>query len=169
MDTSFTPWPKCETGVVWTAHHPSLTPAPFTKLCFTQTVMTITIMWLITITIHNHPVTPIITIQSCTIMWLLPHTFLNPYIPRPMPQSWYTMLHSCGALSQTCVPAYVHSLLHGIMFTPVFPCTFSTPIPMPHVFPSLYVTLCMTYAHLPCRILISPNTIMSSNLTCLSI
>jgi hypothetical protein len=81
----------------------------------------------------------------------------------------YTVLHSCGALCQTHVPAYVHSLLHGIMFTPLFPCTFSTPIPMHHASPSLYVTLHMFYVHIPHCTLIIPDTFTRPNLICISI
>jgi len=41
--------------------------------------------------------------------------------------------------------------------------------PMPHASPLLYVLLCMTYAHYPCCTLIIPDTIISSDPTCLSI
>jgi hypothetical protein len=71
--------------------------------------------------------------------------FPSPYDPRPVPRSRFAVLHSCGALCQTCVPAYVHSLLHSNMITPLFPCTFSTPILMLHASPSLYVTLMLTF------------------------
>jgi len=133
------------------------------------TVMTITIMWLITATILNHTVTPAIMIWSYVITWLFLHTFLGLYDPRPMPWPQYAVLHSCGTLHQTYVSAYMYSPLHRIMFTPLFPCTFSTPIPMPHVSPSLYVNLCMTYTHLSHHTPIGPDTIMNSDPTCLSI
>ena len=89
-------------------------------------------------------------------MWPFPHTFPSPYVSRPVPQSQFAVLHSCGALHQTHVPTYMHSLLHGNMITPLFPCTFSTLILRLHASPSLYVTLCMPYAHIPCHTPISP-------------
>ena len=102
------------------------------------------------------------------------HVTLPAHIPEPVQsltcaQSWFTVLHSCGALCQTHVLAYVHSLPHGNMITPLFPCTFSTLILRLHASPSLYVTLCMPYAHIPCRTPISPDNITSSDLTCRSI
>jgi len=128
-------------------------------------VMTVTITWPLTATILNHAVTPIVMIWSCPIKWLFPHTSPSPYVPWP----WYTVFHSCGAFCQTCVPAYVHSLLHRIMFMPLLTLYFLHSDPMPHAFPLLYVPLCMTYAHLPHRTLNSPDTIMSSDPTCLII
>jgi len=115
------------------------------------------------------PVTPVITIWSRSIMWLFPDTSLSPYVPQPVPQPQYTVLHSCGALQQTCVPAFVHSLPHEIIFMPIFTLYFIHSNPMPPCFPLLYVPLHMTYAHFPHYTPISPNTIMSSDPTCLSI
>ena len=128
-------------------------------------VTTVTITWFVTATILTVTVTPAITIRSHMITWLFPHTSPTLCIPWPMPWPWYAVLHSCGTLCQTHVPAYMHSLLRGIMTIPLLPYTFSTSIPMPHVFPSLYVTLQMFYAHLPCHTLISPDTMMSSDPT----
>jgi len=79
------------------------------------------------------------------------------------------VLHACGALRQTRVPTYVHSLLHRIMFIPLLTLYYIHSDPMPHDSPLLYVPLHMTYAHLPYRTLNSPDTITSSDPTCLSI
>jgi hypothetical protein len=56
------------------------------------------------------------------------HVTLPVQIPEPVQsltcaQSRSTVLHSCGALRQTHVLTYVHSLPHGNMITPLFPCT----------------------------------------------
>jgi len=104
-----------------------------------------------------------------SIMWLFLNTSLSLYVPRPVSQPQYTVLHSCGALQQTHVPTFVHSLPHGIIFMPLLTLYFLHSNPMPHASPLLYVSLCMTYAHFPCHTLISPDIITSSNLTCLSI
>ena len=55
------------------------------------------------------------------------------------------------------------------MITPLLPCIFFTPIPIPHASPLLYVTLRMPYAHIPRRTLISPYSITSSDPICHSI
>jgi hypothetical protein len=132
----------CEQGVIRLSH-----------------VMTVTIMWSVTTSIPA----PAVTIWSPVIMWPFPRTSLT------CAWSWSAVLHSCGALRQTHVLAHVHSLLHGNMITPLFPCTFSAPILMLHASPSLYVTLHMPYAHIPHHTPISPDSITSSDPTCRSI
>ena len=94
-------------------------------------------MWPVTVTLL--PITPTITIWSHSIMWLLLDTSLSLDIPRPVPWPRYAVLHSCGALWQTCVPTFVHSLPHGIMFIPLLTLYFLHSDPMPHASPSLYV------------------------------
>jgi hypothetical protein len=109
------------------------------------------------------PITSIVTIWSCSIMWPFPITCLSAYAPDSYPWPRYTVLHSCGTLQQTCVPAFVHSS-HMELYFLYLPCIISTLILCPHAFPSHYVPLRMFHVYFPHHSLNIPDAIMRPNL-----
>ena len=113
---------------------------------------------------------------SLLMSWsnLVNHMTFPGHIPKPLctpmyPWSWYTMLHSCGILQLTHIPAFVHSPHTEIYSLLYLPYIISTLILCPHAFPSLYVPLHMPYAHFPGCTLNIPNIIMRPDLIHLSI
>ena len=80
------------------------------------------------------------------ITWLFLHTSPSPYVPWPVPRPWYTVLHSCGALCQTCVPLMCIASCTELYLCLYLSCTFSTPILCPmlppcYMFPSIWLML----------------------------